>query len=379
MRILATLGGGVVVVVIGGAVAGTMFLARHAASEKSPTVSASGQSANEVTAKLADSRLSSLRLTGGGTGWLVMSGAVLTTRDSGTTWADRTPPAALANGRMIFAAAPVSPDAVMVAASSSEAVSVTTTHWTSDGGKTWRDSVAPVEGYAVALALSPSGRAWLLTSRGAASNHQLSTLWVSGDRGARWEEVANSSGSFGDASKTGMTFADDSTGWMTNSDGDLYRTTNGGHLWSKQALQPASPQYRAQAAYPPLISGPAAVFARSGQISVSGGDRQYGSLFFGSDDGGGTWELRSTAGQQQSRETIGMVNRDVWFASGGDVVLISPDGGRTWKRSATVEIGSSVTAISFADASHGLVVAYGNGKASLLSTSDGGGTWRRLS
>jgi len=177
---------------------------------------------------------------------------ILRTNDGGITWTRVTPPEPpgkratggfldLQNAWVIYVERP-------------PAASPTSTQvWrTTNGGANWTQNNLDVSGseyFDPSEVMFVSAQVgWLLGHVGAGMNHDYVMGFATGDGGAHWTKVidpvgAGSSDLYMSCTKTGLVFANVSTGWVT---GDcngvqsgppyLQKTTDGGHAWAQQNL-----------------------------------------------------------------------------------------------------------------------------------------------
>jgi photosystem II stability/assembly factor-like uncharacterized protein len=180
--------------------------------------------------------------------------------------------------------------------------------------------------------------------------------------------------------KTGLSFRDTTTGWLTGYDASdrpyLFITHDGGDTWARQSLpipQGLSAEGGSSAPRPPaFFAGQAAI------LPVTFSDKL---VLYGSVDAGETWTPTSPiSGCAWSIITV----TDA-YASDGTTLSRTTDGGRSWT---TVELGQQLTSmlasgytisqIDFPTPTKGwvLITEPQSGSGRLLRTTDGGRTWR---
>jgi photosystem II stability/assembly factor-like uncharacterized protein len=107
------------------------------------------------------------------------------------------------------------------------------------------------------------------------------------------------------------------------------------------------------------------------------------------DDGGHTWKITGTPTTNFLTSVFFINKQTGWAVGHNSTILYTKDGGATWKQSSITDLKSSavpLTSVSFPNEAHGWAVG-GNGTESfsasesqpsniVLSTSDGGQTWR---
>lgn len=170
---------------------------------------------------------SSLQLTGGGRGWALVNGCLLSTDDGGQTWAQAPRPEAM---QSLVALRFHSTLRGWAVASSGQGFS------TKDGGLTWQASdAAPQAVQAVSAADGSS--LWRIDPR------DLSSLARSSDGGANWVSVSVPAGSL----LRGLWFVDARTGWLVGDGGLVLATTDGGQTWQRQDSGSSSTLYTVHA------------------------------------------------------------------------------------------------------------------------------------
>ena len=109
------------------------------------------------------------------------------------------------------------------------------------------------------------------------------------------------------------------------------------------------------------------------------------SVFRRTTDGGASWQRNAQPQVELSRCLAALGASRIWVGGDGrsvagkpvGVLVSSSDGGRTWRREANFP-DASVSAVSFVDASDGwLVTSRPEGGGAIYATRDGGRTWRR--
>lgn len=166
-------------------------------------------------------------------------------------------------------------------------------------------------------------------------------------------------------------FLDQSTGWVCNLVGEVWKTSDGGYSWTQQV-------------------GDSEAFR-----SIAFLDQQRGfvgslfsvNLLFETSDGGDTWNKVENLPEPRPAGVCGMwpVDDQVIYAcgkySGPPVVIKSQDAGATWQSLDLAAYASTLVDCSFVSPDSGFVVGgIGNfpnsTQAVVLSTGDGGQTWQ---
>lgn len=255
---------------------------------------------------------------------------------------------------------------------------------TIDGGQTWKlGELMEIGGlgmyYSPLLRFVDAEHGWFLgeiTSLGAGTYIDLK-LFRTTDGGDLWTDIR-----FDRYHITGMSFADAQTGWITEERTGpwadpvrpvVWMTDDGGLNWqSKDLPEPADnpglfTRYRFCATYWPTMFSP-----QSGAFIVRCFDSAYSSweayIYWTSDDAQ-TWQANSYPGGelQFSSDTVG-------WALGGDIYQ-TLDVGKTWAKIKRVNWDGQ---FSFIDDQTAWAVARSGEKIALVKTTNGGRTWEQL-
>ena len=248
---------------------------------------------------------------------------------------------------------------------------------TTDGGRKWSRVAVPGGVPTGGLAFVGNGRGFATGS----SPKCFGQIWQTSDSGLAWSAVP---GTCVNDWLDALSFPTPSEGYAGGGDWakytntgrqrlDLFRTTDGGHHWAKvyQALGPPGPalDYNpfGEVDFVTLEKG----FALDGGQTAGAGGPIGGHLWV-TTDGGRHWSEQEVAGL---RLVVG-ASRDVWLmdggpAAGGDVLLRSKDGGRTWS-----EVGNPArtAVLNVSGSGQDLWV---NTEAGEYISRDGGRTWYR--
>ena len=317
---------------------------------------------------------------------------VLRTSDGGRSWQDVTPPEppVLPSAQSVDAVGAF-PDArvgwVAYIVSPAELAPLEIHFWrTSGGGQEWesggRVDLSDFPEAAPIIAFGDVDVGWLLVEQFVGMGHHAFTLLRTQDGGRSWEQLAGPPDSESTCHRTGLAFANASSGWITGEcpfdpggSALLEITHDGGVTWLPLQLPPPpqTPELFRTAllcsARSPHLFGP-----ESGSLVVtclldSAGGPQEQSYLYATSDGGATW-----------RNSI---------YPGGDLYLLDPDrgwalstdsywtedGGVTWTMIQTVDW---VGQFSFVDEMLGWAVAQSVDESALARTLDGGRTWELL-
>ncbi|MCJ7513181.1 MAG: hypothetical protein MUO23_09470, partial [Anaerolineales bacterium] len=320
----------------------------------------------------------------------------LHTADGGTTWVDVTPPEPIqvmpyATQAAIGYFTDGNTGWVAYAQAPGAAAQPTAVVWrTTDAGRTWT-ACAPLDLSGLEETFAPrflgfadDGTGWLLVDVGAGMSHEYVALYTTGDSGETWERVLDP---YGDAPiqvcwKTGITFADAQTGWLTRdcrgvAEGAFVDVTgDGGRTWESVQLLPPEDQPEAFT-YPnacgthsPYLSSPlSGLLGVSCQTYEPGEVRPGLSLVYRTRDGGTIWTADPAPGGE-----LGLMAGRLTWAFGREIQMTADDG-RTWSLVKTVNWDGQ---FDFVDPVNGWAVAREGEEIALVRTEDGGASWQLL-
>jgi photosystem II stability/assembly factor-like uncharacterized protein len=196
-------------------------------------------------------------------------------------------------------------------------------------------------------------------------------------------------------------FHDENTGWLVNSNGDVWRTNDGGNSWTKQLNVPStlpSKPYLRTIHFAPQDGKTGWFGALCGKT-----DGYLGTLLHGTTDGGKSWKPISNlpAGAPQGICGISVVNSQVMYGAGsndparlGPAVIKTIDGGKSWSLIDMKPYANNLIDVWFWNEQQGYVVGgrnnsfcpgnqpwytshpqYAKLRPVVLYTEDGGKTW----
>lgn len=276
------------------------------------------------------------------------TGSVLVTADGGASWTRR--PFFLPQ-RGVDVAFPTQSDGWLI----TDAGIVLSSR---DGGATWTvRQKARLQ--MTAVAATDAGHAWVLGNTvGAAGEPGVSAVLRSDDGGETWERRP-----FGAALLADIAFADDRHGWLVALD-RVWSTKDGGRTWRLRRRLGMT-----------VLTGVTSSDRR--HAFVAGWGTLDGAPFLlATRDGGVTWsrrliDLQAPASGALQSQQIACAGTDVLWVTCKAGIMATTDAGRTWelqKPPAGEPLG-----VAAADAEHVLATTYGQ---PILSSSDGGATWR---
>jgi photosystem II stability/assembly factor-like uncharacterized protein len=327
-------------------------------------------------------------------GWALTPKKLAWTDDSGTSWRDITPPQARAAG--VRGAFFLDGSHGWVVASSGDVAAGAVTlgaFRTADGGRTWTS--ARVAGASAANADAYGGPAWvrfvdpshgwILVKDVSSSNFSFGRLYRTTDGGRTW---AGSEAPLGDP----ITFIDRQTGWTAGGPaGDrLFVTRDAGRTWKRQTLPPPPDAASGHIAYTlPVKAGDEVVLS----VTAAAGDRATVG-WYRSRDAGRTWRLANhVATADQLGSDVGVpvaaTGSDSWVSvlpSSRRLVRVRDDGA-TLAVQAPPTTPAGVEELQFASATAGWALAASGtcppggpcapGRV-LFRTNDGGSTWHEV-
>lgn len=265
---------------------------------------------------------------------------------------------------------------------------------TFDDGNLWTETpLLDDNGEVTQISFVDELHGWLLFTKGTSSIPQGSSptsenvdIFNTTDGGASWFPIAttdnNAHGQIPFHSlKTGITFLDTATGWLTGSEADgknawLYVTHDSGTTWKTQPLQLPSSKDQA-------ITMPPTFFdANNGIMPVTVIEGQEKKLdIYTTTDGGNTW--KSTTPTSNLTTSLSFAdNKHGWTIGANQTSLYgTSDGGQEWTEinSALAPNITSIDKLNFVSATQGWAIATTSAETNvLLQTTDGGKSWTSL-
>ncbi len=159
---------------------------------------------------------------------------------------------------------------------------------------------------------------------------------------------------------TAVRFVDDMHGWAVGHDGVILATTDGGAHWSEQRFQPDDEKPLLGIWFKDLNSG----------IAVGA----YG-LYLETADGGKTWAERAIIDEDKHLNAItAFGEQELAIAAEAGGLLISTDGGQTWRAATVPYAGSYFGVLALPD--HALLAFGLRGK--IFRSEDAGETWQAV-
>jgi len=343
------------------------------------------------------------------TGWALPYQAVLRTTDGGTHWQDVTPPRYHAQ-----LGCPVPIPGVRISHTTATFLTATT-GWVAVGppgapditvfrtfnaGQTWQESTIHHTSHAIecvaGITFINTQDGWIMASlSGTPGPGEDIVILHTTDGGATWT-IASRTNPQGESMpgalpyagvKTGLSFLDASTGWITGSDAQnhipwLYVSHDGGRTWQQQSLQLPPNQATTR-----LVLGPPTFFnATDGVLPVSGftiagkNPPVEGIVIYVTHDGGRTWHGTTLLADSGDADLDFVDLNHGWVQSYTGLYMTS-DAGQHWTKITSAALALAFPFLDFVSNEIGwaIVTSYsGSWQASLYKTEDGGHTWKRV-
>lgn len=330
-----------------------------------------------------------LRTTDGGSQWRNVSPPDLMVSDIAVSYFLDADQAWLATAKPMPSLRPPTPTSVIVSR-------------TLDGGKTWSTGsrfIIPA-GAPAWLDFVDAENGWLMASLGAAAGSQQVEIYRTSDGGMNWQAIPNTLEHPSQAplnalplgcDKTGFTFLDPSTGWVTaNCPGGILFfqvTHDGGQNWKNQELMPP-PGYPADlfATSSSTSEPPVFVSSRDGFLLVTVYASKSEAFLYITHDGGNTWEPKVLPFSNPVGRPDFVDAKSGWIlgrseaptaANAPTKLFMTQDGGDTWSE-LTTGIDLTDATIDFVNPQAGWALVTTSTGPGLFQTADGGHTWKKL-
>ncbi len=327
-------------------------------------------------------RLLSVAMQGELTGWGWNENALYRTEDGGATWAEVSPPGLPASQGWLSVFC-LDERAAWIIVPDPQDYEKGLLFRTADGGVAWQSFPVPFGGGQFQFLDDRNG--WALYVAGAAAGSAPADIYRTQDGGETWMKVYGIDPAREDphglpfsGMKNGLSFADDSHGWVTGAvpmEGYawLYQTQDGGRTWQHQAL--ALPDGYANAMLsidPPRFFDP-----QHGLLPVLLSADSQAWIFFTTRDGGATWSATTPVAGGGSYDFVSPQEGWAWD---GKTLHSTRDGGQTWTAQETnVDLSQMLTRLDFVNSAAGWALAMdADGQTCLYKTVNGGLTWASL-
>lgn len=336
----------------------------------------------------------SMRMINKDIGWAAGSSTnrILRTTDGGSHWNDVTPGGTRAGDWITFfldantawLASSLQPGS----GSNDYSVKV---YRTSDGGHSWQGmgTVAADRGWPESLDFVDGRHGWLYVNLGFAAGSQGVAFYGTADGGTTWTKLseADSSGGPGhlplQCDKGEPVFLNSSTGWIPGTCGAgggpfFFGTTDGGRTWNAVSITlPAGYGSSCMCGISSLgLSDPRFSVSRSGffVLDIYGADGQRGFLYT-TLDGGANW--RPGPMLPSNCFTADFISPAYGWTLDAktNAILQTGDGGQRWSTLGTIPSSQGVVAFQFVNTALGWAMGSEPAGNTLIKTSDGGRTW----
>ncbi len=320
-----------------------------------------------------------LALLDASTDWLLTSKAFLYTSDGGLHWKDVTPRGITLTTGTVHMALDASTAWLAVPAADPTKTNI---YRTSDGGQSWQSSVVTSgDGNLIIAQITfvSAQDGWILFNQGGIGGAERAVVMRTADGGKTWKELSSVLPSSTDApppgklpfggTKTGITFLNTSTGWITGSNtvphlSWLFVTHDGGSTWNQLQLSlPSNVPLASLSLLPPEFFS-----TTQGILPVEVGQAM--TIIYQTHNGGVTWE--PTVPLSIGLATVDYLDELHGWVTDGTNLLMTNDGGHTWTKQPANSAFSHVTRLNFVSSTHGWAVVSGD---LLLQSMDGGRTW----
>jgi len=338
-------------------------------------------------------------------GWVRTSDRVLTSVDSGRTWADVTPPSSpTAPLETAFFLDPYHAWAVVRSSHIDLAADKAPLELfvSSDGGQRWIERQMPATipldtpGPVYLTFINPM-RGWLIVDQGSHSGFMYFKGFQTIDGGKTWTASTY-------PQSAPLLFANELDGFSVYSENDstwgAFATHDGGQTWARLAVPPINGSSVSPAFELPVFSDDKNGVLAGGMVdAVTGGTAS--EVFYRTSDGGRSWGLAATVpnpNPPSSAQLGGVMNGKAWLAAflgpgplaGRTYTRLKAthDGGRSWEWMPTLVSGAFGDEISFAG-SNGWGIVRDAGcrgfksdcftNTGLFQTVDGGAHWLQVS
>lgn len=339
--------------------------------------------------------LSSIHMVDTQTGWAVTGkGRIVQTTDGGVHWKDVTPkyPATLPLAAQQSVVADFRNSSMAWIAVSDADAAKTLLFRTSDGGQTWQNTTIPTA-VVTQITFVDSQHGWVLSKNPISAPAETVEIYSSTDGGKKWEQVSAANASSTDipppgqlppgGTKTGLSFLDTMTGWITGSFPLIgyvffYVTLDGGKTWNSQSFPFSSGQASMQIETRP----PTFFTAKDGILPVSFADlitgRGIATVIYVTHDKGITWQ--PTTPVSAARGTADFLDMQQGWVTDGNSLYMTNNGGQRWTKLSTSANFKNVSHLDFVSPDIGWAIgSTANNSPALLKTMDGGRTWAIIS
>ncbi len=336
-------------------------------------------------------QFTSIRMLTPTSGWGFTPSTVLKTADGGTSWSPAGQATTSSQLRIVagdFLNARVAWIVVRDVAPSGNLNPIRVVR-TLDGGQTWQPASTVLSTNASDSPGTPNfvntqdGWVEVATNGGPGAGSESVDIFGTTDGGLIWRKVASTDGSSGlsrEGIKNGISFQDAQNGWATGSTASsipwLSVTHNGGLNWQRQALPGVQPNGFYQTT-PPVFFGNQGILP----VSVSLPNGTTGTALYTTANGGKTWNAPQALAPFHLLSTASIYGANTTHAwaidSTSQLYATTSANWQQWHLVSGNAAQYKLVQMSFVNASDGWAIGTVNGTRILVSTTDGGHTWRQ--
>lgn len=355
------------------------------ATQADPQALAAGSDVVEINAPLVDGpALVAIHMLDLVNGWGVTETQIVRTNDGGVTWYNVTPPGMTETGYMLASQSQFldTSHAWLQVADPNNYPNDGTMYRTTDGGLTWATTATPFSAGKIAFLDSNNG--WLMADLGVGAGSMAISVFQTSDGGVTWSRGYTNDPNLegaGDSLPMGglkygiapLNMQSTYIYGVTYSTGTayLYRTDDAGKTWSLVPLNLSAEAQGAELSVDQLQF----FSATQGVLILRINGPKIRMAVYTTNDGGSTWSPASETVPGGNLGDIVSAQEIVFY--GADQFHVTRDAGATWTAvSPDIVFGDSMTAMEFASASMGWVIATDpSGHHTLYRTENGGVNW----
>ncbi|MDP1620696.1 MAG: YCF48-related protein [Bacteroidales bacterium] len=224
---------------------------------------------------------------------------------------------------------------------------------TTDGGLTWVQQTSGVQDMLYSVYFTDANTGWTVGTQGGLAFNILNTV----DGGANWNLQASFATT---AFPKSVSFTNANTGWVVGEGGRIYKTSNGGVMWSDlKTSVTADNQLLYSVDFENTTTGWAVGGLSAGKILKTM-------------DGGTTWFEQASIDTINQLKAVQFIDQNTgWTVGSSGTILKTTDGGTNWVTQ-TSGITNALNTVFFLDGTTGWA---GGLSGKILKTTNGGDTW----
>lgn len=265
-------------------------------------------------------------------GAVMQNNALLRTTTGWYTWKSVTPSVTDLKNDVFIGGLAIDENTAWVI-SSSRSNKQTNVYHTSNGGETWRKGTIPGVYSLSWISFIDSKHGWILASTGPITGEEPCDLYYTSTGGEYWTKLGTTGGMSSipmDDGKTGITFINQNTGWITIDSGQspgevgLFVTHDCGKSWIKKSVTvPSALKNSYPHPKPPIFCS-----SQDGVLPVI--FPGHGTVLYFTIDSGKTWVPSKTIPITSFNINISVMKLSNVWVSDGDAVYASHNYGATW-------------------------------------------------